>query len=311
MRVLLAGASGALGLPLTRALIARGHSVLGLMHDAAHAGHLAALGAQPLLANALDRDGVLSAVRGHRADAVINELTSLRKAPLRHSGMALTDRLRSEGTANLIAAAEILGARRFLTQSIILGYGYRDCGDRVLTEDDPFGRPAGNDCDPHLAAMLATEQLTFAMPEGVALRYGLLYGGDAEQMRTLLAKRLLPMTGSVGVLGWVHHEDAVAATVAALEQGGAGRAYNVVDDQPASWQEVYSAMAAALGTPSPPRLPEWTFRLLAPYVAAFAVDTSMRVSNARARGELGWRPAYPTYRDGVRAMRVDVSARAA
>ena len=94
-----------------------------------------------------------------------------------------------------------------------------------------------------------------------------------------------------------------AATVAALEHGRPGQAYNVVDDRPAPWQEVYTAMAEAFGAPPPRRLPRWLFRLAAPYVASFAVDTSMRVSNAKARAELGWQPAFPTYRDGIRAMK--------
>src|SRR5215211_3312840 len=144
MKVLLAGASGAIGIPITRQLLAHHHQVLGLTRDRAGADRLAALGARPVLADALDRDGLLRAVDRLSADAVIHELTALHKPPLRHRGMALTNRLRSQGTTNLLAAAEALGARRFLTQSIILGYGYRDHGDRVLTEQDPFGHPAGD-----------------------------------------------------------------------------------------------------------------------------------------------------------------------
>lgn len=300
MRVLLAGASGAIGIPITRQLTAHGHQVLGLTRDRGGAGWLEALGARPVVADALDRDALVRAVRGLSADAVIHELTALRKPPRRHSGMALTNRLRSEGTANLLAAAEVLGARRFLTQSIIFGYGYRDHGPAVLTEESPFGRLAGDQSDAHVAAMASTEQQAFSAPEGVALRYGLLYGGDAAQMRALLARRGLPVAKG-GVLGWVHHEDAAAATVAALERGRPGQAYNVVDDLPATWQEVYTAMAEAFEAPPPRRLPRWLFRLAAPYVASFAIDTSIRVSNAKAKAELGWRPAYRTYRDGIRA----------
>jgi nucleoside-diphosphate-sugar epimerase len=301
MKVLLAGASGAIGIPLARQLIAHDHQVLGLTRGHAGAGRLAALGARPVVADALDRDSLLRAVDGLAADAVIHELTALKKPPRRHSGMALTDRLRTEGTTNLLAAAEVLGAKRFLTQSLILGYGYRDHGARVLTEQAPFGRPAGDRCDPHVAAMRSTEQQAFTAPEGIALRYGLLYGGDAEQMRALLAKRGLPVATG-GVLGWIHHQDAVAATVAALEHGRAGQAYNLVDDRPATWQEVFTAMAAAFGAPPPRKLPTWLFRLVAPYVASFAIETSMRVSNAKAKSELGWRPMFPTYHEGIKAM---------
>jgi nucleoside-diphosphate-sugar epimerase len=240
------------------------------------------------------------AVDGLWADAVIHELTALRKAPTRHRGMAMTDRLRTEGTTNLLAA-EALGAKRFLTQSIIFGYGYRRHGPRPLTEDAPFGRPQGDRSDPHLAAMRSTEQQAFGAPEGIALRYGLLYGGDAAQLRALLARRGLPVAKG-GLLGWVRHEDAAAATVAALEQGRPGQAYNVVDDLPATWREVYTAMTEAFGAPPPHRVPRWLFRLAAPYVASFAIDLSMRVSNDKAKAELGWRPAYPTYPEGIQAM---------
>ena len=301
MNVLLAGATGALGVPLTRQLVAGGHRVLGLTHQPGSLAAIEALGATPVVADALDRDALLRAVDGLTADAVIHELTALRTPPRRHKGMALTDRLRTEGTANLMAAAAAVGARRVVTQSIIFGYGYRDHGSNVVDECTPFGLPAGDAGDPHIAAMQSAEQQTFSAPEGIAVRYGLLYGGDAAATRAALAKRGIPVARG-GLLGWVHHDDAAAATVAALERGRAGQAYNVVDDQPATWEDVFTAMAAELGEPAPRRLPRWLFRLAAPYVASFAVDTSMRVSNAKAGRELGWRPTYPTYRDGVRAM---------
>lgn len=297
MRVLLAGATGALGRPLTAALVAAGHEVLALGRSAARAP---APGVLPVVADALDRDDLLRAVDGLSADAVIHELTALKRPPIRHSGMATTDRLRTEGTANLLAAAEAVGARRFLTQSIALGYGFRDHGDRVLTEEDPFGVPQGDRFDPHLAAMRATEQQAFTAPEGIALRYGLLYGGDAASVAPLLRRRRLPVV-SGGVLPWVHHEDAADATVAALERGRPGRAYNVVDDRPATWREVFTALAAAVGAPAPRSVPVWLIRLLAPYIGSVAVDTSMRVSNRRAEVELGWSPRYPTVTEGAAA----------
>jgi nucleoside-diphosphate-sugar epimerase len=301
MKVLLAGASGAIGVPLTRQLVANDHEVLGLTRSRAGAGALEALGATPVVADALDRDGLLRAVSGLSADAIIHELTALKKPPRRPGGMAATNQLRTEGTANLLAAADVLGAKRFVTQSIIFGYGFYDHGPGILTEDAPFGRPAGNENDPAVAAMLSTEEQAFSAPEGIALRYGLLYGGDVDERRALLARRGLPVAPG-GMLGWVHHDDAAAATVAALERGQPEQAYNVVDDRPATWREVFTAMAEAFGAPRPRNLPPWLVRLAAPYIASFALDTSMRVSNAKTRTELGWRPAFPTYREGIEAM---------
>jgi nucleoside-diphosphate-sugar epimerase len=272
-----------------------------LIRDPAGATDVRALGAQPIVADALDRDGLLRAIEGLTADAVIHELTALRKPPLRASGMALTNRLRIEGTANLLAAADRLGAKRIVTQSIIFGYGYRDHGDRIITERDPFGIPAGNLTDDAVAAMVSAETQTFRAPEGIALRYGLLYGGDGAQMRTTLKKRGVPVS-SGGLLGWIHHLDAAAATVAALEMGRHGQAYNLVDDRAATWQEVFTAMAAGVGAPPPRRLPRWLMRPVAPYVASFAVDTSMRVSNEKAKSDLAWQPRFKTYRDGIAAM---------
>ena len=196
--------------------------------------------------------------------------------------MVMTNRLRSEGTANLLAAADRLGARRFVTQSIILGYGYRDHGDRILTEDDPFGVPAGDLTDDAIAAIKSAEEQTFTAPEGIALRYGLFYGGDGREMRARWPSEACRSSAG-GLLGWVHHHDAVAATVAALENGRPGQAYNIVDDQPATWQDVFTTMASGFGAPAPRRVPKWLLHLIAPYVASFAADTSMRVSNAKAQ----------------------------
>ena len=120
-------------------------------------------------------------------------------------------------------------------------------------------------------------------------------------MRPLLASRSVPVT-SGGFLGWIHHLDAVTATIAALEVGRPGQAYNIVDDRPATWQEVITTMAEGFGAPPPRRLPRWLMRLIAPYVTAVAGDTSMHVSNEKAKIELAWQPRFPTYRDGIAAM---------
>lgn len=301
MRVLLAGASGAIGIPLTRGLIERGHHVLGLTRHPAGAQALSTIGATPIVADALDRDALLRALDGQAADAIVNQLTALKKAPARHSGMALTNRLRVEGSANLLVAADLVGATRFVTQSIIFGYGYRDHGGAVLTEADTFGEAAGTGTDPHVAAMRSAEEQAFSAPEGIAVRYGLLYGGDGGQLQALLARRGVPVADG-GLLGWVHHDDAAKATIAALERGRAGEAYNVVDDRPATWREVITAMADAYGAPRPWAVPGWLMRLAAPYLASFAVDTSMRVSNEKANRQMGWRPTFATYRHGVAAM---------
>ena len=197
MRVLLAGASGAIGMPLIRQLHAAGHEVIAIHKSPWGRDRLAAAGAAPIQVDVLDGAGLLAALDGQRADAVISELTALKKTPTAHKDMAATNQLRTEGTANLIAAARQLGARRFLTQSMVLGYGYGDWGGRVLTEADPFAPPGHGRFEEHLAAMRANEQQVFTAGslDGVALRYGFLYGPGPASDAIIdgLRKRKIPI----------------------------------------------------------------------------------------------------------------------
>ncbi|NES17271.1 MULTISPECIES: NAD(P)-dependent oxidoreductase [Micromonospora] len=300
MRVLLAGASGAVGTPLTRQLIAAGHEVIGISRSRTNAERLRSAGAEAVVADVLNRDGLLAAVRDVRADAVIHELTALGTVKMRDA-LQGTNELRTTGTANLLAAARAVGAHRFVTQSIMLGYGYRDHGPKVITEDDPFGEPVGGLLGGAVAAMRSAEEQTFSADEmeGVALRYGFFYGQDSmtRMMVNLVRKRRLPVASSAGFANFIYLEDAAAATVAALEKGRAGQAYNIVDDEPVRWGDYLDTMAAAFGARRPWRVPSWLLRPI-PYVHAM-MTTSMRVSNAKAKRELGWAPAVPTYREGI------------
>lgn len=307
MKVLLAGATGAIGKPLSQALQSAGHHVLGLTRDEKSAATLTAAGVQPVVADALDRNALLLALRGVEADAVIHQLTALKEPPARHSGMEATNRLRTTGTENLLAAATQLGATRFVTQSIVLGYGYIDHGSRVLTEDDDYGRPNSGKANPHIAAMLANEQLVRGSKhlDGIALRYGMFYGADVETYKELLHKRKVPVPSSTKLkrdLAWIHIDDAAAATVAALEHGQPGSAYNIVDDDPTSWGRMFNDMADTVGAPRPRKLPSWMIRAAAPYVAAMVLNTSMHVSNVKAKAELGWKPVYPSHTEGLKTL---------
>ena len=301
MRVLLAGASGAVGTPLTKQLIAAGHDVIGITRSQANAERLRTGGAEAVVADVMDRANLLAAVSDVRADAVIHELTALGTTKMREA-MEGTNALRTTGTAHLLAAARAVGAHRFVTQSIVFGYGYRDHGPHVITEDDPFGEPASGLVGPAIAAMRATEEQVFSADEieGVALRYGLFYGQDSfiRMIVNLVRKRRLPVPSSGGgFAAFIYLEDAAAATVAALEKGRAGQAYNIVDDEPVRWADYMDALAAELGVRRPRRVPGWLLRAI-PYLHTI-MTTSMRVSNAKARRELGWAPTVPTYREGI------------
>lgn len=304
MRVLLAGASGAIGIPLIQQLHAAGHDVLAIHRSPQGASPLAATGATPIQVDVLSRPGLLSALKGQRADAVISELTALKKPPARHQDMAATNRLRTEGTANLLAAARQLGARRFITQSMVFGYGYGDWGGRVLTEADPFGPPGLGRFEDHVAAMRSNEQQVFTADslDGIALRYGLFYGpGPAcDALIDGLRKRRIPVARKSGVLPWVYIDDAAAATVAALERGEPGAAYNITDDEPVGLATLLTALAGAVAAPRPRVVPGWLLAVV-PYVKA-VMTGGLRVSNAQAVRELGWTLQAPTYRDGVRRL---------
>jgi nucleoside-diphosphate-sugar epimerase len=304
MRVLVAGASGAIGMPLVRQLRGAGHEVIAVHRSDSGRGPLAEMGAVPVRADVLDRETLREALDGQRADAVIAELTALKKTPLRHRDMATTNGLRIEGTANLLDAARQVGARRFVTQSMVFGYGFGDWGSRVLTETDEFAPMGIGLFEAHLAALRLAESQVFDASDldGIALRYGLFYGpGPAsDALVAALRRRRMPVIRGSGVLPWVYIDDAAAATLAALDRGERGAAYNVADDEPVSMTGMFTAMASAVGAPRPMALPKWTLAPL-PYARALA-GGGLRVSSDKAKTALGWTLTAPSYRDGMRLL---------
>lgn len=294
--VLLAGASGVLGGHVTRALTAAGYRVLGLGRGPAN----------DVRADLMDRDALLRAVDGHHADVVVHAATALRKPPVRHADMAATDALRTDGTRNLLAAARAVGARRFVAESMVFGYGYGDHGDRPLAEaTDAFAPPGRTpQLEAHLAAMRAKEELTFGADgiDGVALRFGLFYGpGGTDALLPMLRRRALPVAPDHGlVLPWVHLADAAAAVVLAVAHGRPGSAYNIADDEPIGFGPHVRLTAELFGCPRPMTVPRWALRPMR-YVHAM-LTTNLRVDTTSARTELGWLPAHRTVREGLTAL---------
>ena len=293
--VLLAGASGVFGKHITRALTDAGYEVLGLGRGPSNA----------LRADLIDRDQVLRAVEGRRADVAVHAATALAKPPVRNKDMAGTDLLRTTGMRNFVEAAQLVGATRIVSESMMFGYGYRDFGPMPITEDREFG-PHESDpaLEAHVAAMRFKEQLTFGTPgiDGVALRFGLFYGqGAMDEMVTMLRRRMLPAPTSDGrVQPWVNLEDAAAAVVAAIERGRPGAAYNIADDAAIGFGDQIRAIATAFGTPKPFSAPHWLLRPMS-YLTA-VLHTNLRMSTARAAADLGWRPKYPTSAEGLAAL---------
>ena len=300
MRVFIAGASGAIGRPLVRQLNERGHDVVGMTRSNAEA--LERLGAEPVVADALDAEAVWTAVENARPDAVVNQLTDLARPlnPRKYDAwLAGTNRLRRDGTRNLAEAAAAAGVPKFISQSAAFAYGF-DPG--VKTEDSPLiGAGAGE----MGAAIEQLERQTLAAPGGIVLRYGVFYGPgtayarDGQQVE-LICKRQMPIVGrGTGQFPFVHVDDAASATVAAIERGKPG-IYNVVDDEPAPGYEYIPFLAELAGAKRPRRVPAWAARLVAPRAAALATGLQP-VSNEKAKRELGWRPRFASWRDGFRA----------
>ena len=311
MKVLLAGATGAVGIPLVKRLIGAGHEVIGITRTEAGAGLLWDLGASSVIADALDRDALLRALDGRHADAVMHQLTALKKMPMRHKDLEMTNRLRVQGTANLLAAADLVGARRFVTQSFYAGYGFDD-GRRLFTEQDEFAPAGGGKFSAIWDAVRSTELQVLEAPgiDGIALRYGGFYGPDSLGMiLDTLRKRQFPLPRDGGAYSsFIYIDDAAAATVAALERSAPNQVFNIVDDEPARWGDLVNALVVAFGLPKPIRLPGAMIRVIAPVVGTMMTRQSLRLSNAKAKAELGWRPLVPTYRDGI-ALLVNELAR--
>ena len=289
--VLMAGATGVFGRHITRVLDDAGYEVLGLGRCDGNA----------LRADLNDRDQVMRAVRGVQADIVIHAATALAKPPTRHRDMAATDILRTVGMRNLLEAARAVGMTRFINESMIFGYGYGPHGAGVLTEADEFGPvQADPGLEAHVGAMREKERMTAAIG-GVSLRFGLFYGpGGTDTIVGALRKRMMPAPKSDGVLPWVHLEDAATAVLAAIEHGRPGASYNIVDDEPMAFGAHIRATATAFGAPKPFAAPAWMLRPMA--LLSAMLHTDMRLSNAKARTELGWVPRYPNAAAGLAAM---------
>jgi nucleoside-diphosphate-sugar epimerase len=304
MRIFLAGATGALGSQLVPRLVAGGHQVTGTTRSAAKADALRAAGAEPVVLDALDRDAVVAAVTAARPDVIVHQLTALGDlSNLRNfdAAFAQTNRLRTEGTDNLLAAARAAGTERFVAQSYT-SWPYARTGGPVKTEDDPLDQDPPTNQRESFAAIQRLEALVTEFG-GIVLRYGGFYGPGTsiapggEQVE-MLRKRRFPIVGSGdGIWSFIHIADAADATVAAIERGAPG-IYNVVDDDPAPVREWLPALAAAVGAPPPRRIPRWLGKLAAGD-AIVTMATEMRgASSAKARRELGWTPAHPSWREG-------------
>ena len=308
MKVLVAGATGALGKQLVPRLVARGHDVVGTTRSASKRQVVFDLGATPAVVDALDAEQVARAVAEAEPDVIVHELTALSgDFDLRHFDrtFAETNRLRTEATDHLLAAGRAVGAKRFVAQSYA-GWPAERTGERVKTEDDPLDPAPPKAVRSTLDAIHYLERAVTGADwtEGVVLRYGGFYGPgtslapEGGDMIEAVRKRKFPVVGNgAGVWSFIHIEDAADATAAAIEQGRRG-IYNIVDDEPAPVADWLPAAASAVGAPPPRHVPRWLGRMLAGEAVTVMMTEVRGASNAKAKRELGWEPKHPSWREG-------------
>jgi 2-alkyl-3-oxoalkanoate reductase len=299
MRVFVAGASGAIGTRFVPKLIDRGHEVIGTHRSPANAERVRALGAEPVVLDLLDAPAVRRAVLEAEPEAIVHQATAL--ADLRDfkhfdRSFAQTNRLRTEGTDALLAAAREAEVDRFIAQSYASAR-YARVGGPVKTEDDPLDPAPVPAMRETIAAMRYLDE-TVAEAGGIALRYGGFYGAANDGMVEPVRKRQFPIVGNGGgVSSFIHLEDAAAATVLALEHDGPA-IYNIVDDEPAPIREWLPVLAEVLEAKPPRRVPRWLARLFAGEALVMMGTESRGASNAKAKRELGWTLRYPSWREG-------------
>lgn len=302
MRVFVAGASGAIGTWLVPQLIEHGHEVIGTFRSPGNAERVRALGAEPLALDLLDATAVREAVLKAQPQAIIHQATALANVRFGRSldrSFAATNRLRTEGTDALLAAAREAGVRRFVAQSFA-SYRYAREGGPVKTEEDRLEPdPPAMARETNAAMRHLDEAVTNA--GGIALRYGGFYGASNDGLVGPVRKRQFPIIADGGgISSFIHLHDAAAATVLALGHDGAGL-YNIVDDEPAPMSEWLPALAAALGAKPPRHVPLWLARLVAGKGMVMMAVGSRGASNAKAKQELGWTLRYPSWRQGFPA----------
>ena len=306
MRVFVAGATGAVGSRLLPLLVSAGHSVVGLTRTPAKANAIRQAGAEAAIADGLDEIAVKEAVVTANPDVIVHEMTALAGAnDLRRfdRAFAISNRLRTEGLDNLLAAAKMTGTRRLLAQSFC-GWPYARMGGPVKSEEDPLDVDPPAELRPALDAIRYLERTVAGLSEieGVVLRYGAFYGPETGlfdgPMLDQLRRRRVPLIG--GASGWwsfLHVDDAAAATALAVDHAAPG-IYNIVDDEPAPVREWLPVLAAMLGAKPPWRIPGWLARLVAGQHVVTMMTEGRAGSNAKAKRDLGWRPAHASWRQG-------------
>ena len=315
MKVFVAGGSGAMGMRLVPQLLAERHEVVAVTRSAEKAGRLRALGAEAVVADALDRRAVVQAVIRAEPEVVIHQLTALsgvKSFKNFDKEFALSNRLRTEGTNHLMEGARVVRARRFIAQSYG-NWNYERTGTGLKTEEDPLDPNPPKNQRESLKAIRYLEKVVCEADDidGIALRYGNFYGpGTGTDLNGSIVKQIrkrqFPIVGNgAGVWSFIHMDDAASAAIAAIDHGAPG-VYNIVDDEPAPVSAWLPVLAEAVGAKPPRHVPVWLGRLAAGEVGVSMMTQIRGTSNAKAKRELGWKPRYRSYREGFRTGLGDV-----
>lgn len=309
MKIFVAGASGAVGRRLVPLLVRRGHAVLATTRSAGKVAEIEALGAKPMVMDALDRQAVIQALQSTVPDVVVHQLTALSHAKsLKHFDreFATTNRLRKDGTDHLLEGARAARVKRFIAQSFT-GWSNPREGSRVKTEEDPLDPHPPHSMQETLDAIRYVERVVGVARDvdAIVLRYGYLYGpgtsfAPGADILEAVRRRRFPLVGSgAGVWSFIHVDDIAMATVIAAEGAPPGL-YNIVDDEPAEVSAWLPELARVVGAKPPRRVPTWLARLMVGDAGVAMMTQSRGSSNAKVKRAFNWQPTYPTWREGFR-----------
>jgi nucleoside-diphosphate-sugar epimerase len=308
VRVFVAGATGAIGRALVPKLLASGHEVTGLTRSEERGAKLREQGVEPAVADVFDADAVGEAVARAKPEVLVHELTDIPQAinPRKYeSDMAGNDRIRVEGTRNLMDAAKAAGTRRVVAQSISFAYApHGDGGPRV--EDDELWLDAPEPFRRSTEALHSLESQVLGEDgiDGLVLRYGFFYGpgtsyaSDGSTAAAVRKRQFPVVAGGTATWSFIHVDDAADATLRAIEGDAPPGVYNVTDDEPGAVRDWLPAFAEAVGAKPPRKVPAWLARLVAGRFAVISMTQLEAASNEKARRELGWTPAHASWREG-------------
>jgi nucleoside-diphosphate-sugar epimerase len=307
MNIFIAGATGAIGKRLVPMLAAAGHHVVGMTRTPAKYGMLRLCGAEAVVADAFDRSAVTRAVVDAHPEVVVHQMTALSKmGNLKHFDreFEVTNRLRTEGTEILLAAAQEAGASCFIAQSYT-GWPNERTGGRVKIEEDPLDPDPPENMRRSMEAIQRLESMVTSADglTGIVLRYGSFYGpgtsiGKSGEVAEMVRKRRFPIFGSgAGVWSFLHIDDAARATALAIENAPVG-IYNIVDDDPSEVAVWLPELALAVGAKSPRYMPAWLGKLLIGEAGMSMMNQARGSSNTKAKRTFGWCPSYKSWRDG-------------